>query len=91
MAALMDEGRAKVNLTLRVIGRRTDGFHDLESVVAFADCADRVTLTPGSELSLKMSGRTFDSGAQNLPNPAAVIWTVTLLSTSIVVERGFPA
>jgi 4-diphosphocytidyl-2-C-methyl-D-erythritol kinase len=56
MPALMDEGRAKVNLTLRVIGRRTDGFHDLESVVAFADCADRLTLTPGSELTLQMSG-----------------------------------
>ena len=51
MPALTDEdGRAKVNLTLRVIGRRADGYHDLESVVAFADCADRLTLTPGPEL-----------------------------------------
>jgi 4-diphosphocytidyl-2-C-methyl-D-erythritol kinase len=56
MPAMTDEGRAKVNLTLRVIGRRTDGYHDIESVVAFADCADRLTLTPGSELSLSMSG-----------------------------------
>jgi 4-diphosphocytidyl-2-C-methyl-D-erythritol kinase len=56
MPALMDVGRAKVNLTLRVVGRRTDGYHDLESVVAFADCADRLSLTPGSALSLKMSG-----------------------------------
>jgi 4-diphosphocytidyl-2-C-methyl-D-erythritol kinase len=56
MPALIDEGRAKVNLTLRVVGRRTDGFHDLESVVAFADCADRLTLMPGSELTLQMSG-----------------------------------
>ena len=50
------KARAKVNLTLRVNGRRADGFHDLESVVAFADCADRLTLTPGSDLDLKMSG-----------------------------------
>ena len=56
MPALSDEARAKVNLTLRVNGRRTDGYHDLESVVAFADCADRLTLTPGSDLNLKMSG-----------------------------------
>ena len=56
MPALMEEGRAKVNLTLRVVGRRGDGYHDLESVVAFADCADRLTLTPGSELTLQMSG-----------------------------------
>jgi 4-diphosphocytidyl-2-C-methyl-D-erythritol kinase len=56
MPALIEEGRAKVNLTLRVIGRRTDGYHDIESVVAFADCADRLTLTPGSELTLQLSG-----------------------------------
>jgi 4-diphosphocytidyl-2-C-methyl-D-erythritol kinase len=54
--ALSDEGRAKVNLTLRVNGRRGDGYHDLESVVAFADCADRLTLTPGAGLNLNMSG-----------------------------------
>jgi len=56
MPELSDEGRAKVNLTLRVNGRRADGYHDLESVVAFADCADQLTLTPGSDLDLKMSG-----------------------------------
>jgi 4-diphosphocytidyl-2-C-methyl-D-erythritol kinase len=54
--ALSEEGRAKVNLTLRVNGRRGDGYHDLESVVAFADCADRLTLTPGADLNLQMSG-----------------------------------
>src|SRR3954465_14830574 len=56
MPVLSDEACAKVNLTLRVNGRRSDGYHDLESVVAFADCADRLTLTPGSELALQMSG-----------------------------------
>jgi len=53
---LSDQGRAKVNLSLRVIGRRVDGYHDLESVVAFADCADRLTLDPGPELSLTTTG-----------------------------------
>jgi 4-diphosphocytidyl-2-C-methyl-D-erythritol kinase len=55
-ASLVEQGRAKVNLSLRVVGRRVDGYHDLESVVAFADCADRLTLTPGPELSLDTSG-----------------------------------
>src|SRR5580700_3157749 len=53
---LIEEGRAKVNLTLRVVGRRVDGYHELESVVAFADCADRLSLAPGSTLDLTMSG-----------------------------------
>ncbi len=56
MSALIEYGRAKVNLTLRVIGRRVDGYHELESVVAFADCADRLSLTPGSTLGLKTIG-----------------------------------
>src|SRR5882672_6754795 len=56
MPGLVEEGRAKVNLTLRVVGRRVDGYHDLESVVAFADCADRLTLTPRSELNLTTTG-----------------------------------
>jgi 4-diphosphocytidyl-2-C-methyl-D-erythritol kinase len=55
-AVLIEDGHAKVNLTLRVVGRRVDGYHDLDSVVAFADCADRLTLKPGPELQLKISG-----------------------------------
>src|ERR1700730_10550984 len=54
--ALIEDGRAKVNLTLRVVGRRFDGYHDLESVVAFADCADRLSLTPGPRLDVKTTG-----------------------------------
>lgn len=56
MTLLTDTARAKVNLTLRVLGRRPDGYHDLDSIVAFADCADRLTLEPGGELSLATTG-----------------------------------
>jgi 4-diphosphocytidyl-2-C-methyl-D-erythritol kinase len=56
LAVLSEQGRAKVNLSLRVVGRRVDGYHDLESLVAFADCADRLTLAPGPELSLETTG-----------------------------------
>src|SRR5271170_6918253 len=68
MPALMEDGRAKVNLTLRVIGRRTDGYHDIESVVAFADCADHLTLTPGSDLMLSMSGPLADACGETSDN-----------------------
>src|ERR1700685_2686629 len=56
MPALIEDGRAKVNLTLRVVGRRVDGYHDLESLVAFADCADRLSLAPGASLGLETIG-----------------------------------
>lgn len=68
MPALIENGRAKVNLTLRVIGRRTDGYHDIESVVAFADCADHLTLTPGSELDLTTSGPLAQACGATLDN-----------------------
>lgn len=49
---------AKINLTLRVRGRRPDGYHDLESLVAFADIGDRLRLAPGEKLSLTVAGET---------------------------------
>jgi 4-diphosphocytidyl-2-C-methyl-D-erythritol kinase len=49
---------AKVNLTLHVLGRRPDGYHDLESLVAFAGTGDSLSLDPGSRLALTVSGPT---------------------------------
>lgn len=56
MTSVTEQARAKVNLTLRVVGRRADGYHDLESLVAFADCADRIVFTPGAALDLVVQG-----------------------------------
>jgi 4-diphosphocytidyl-2-C-methyl-D-erythritol kinase len=47
---------AKINLTLRIFGRRADGLHELESLVAFAPFGDRLTLWPDGPLDLKVSG-----------------------------------
>jgi 4-diphosphocytidyl-2-C-methyl-D-erythritol kinase len=53
-----EKAPAKVNLTLRVLGRRADGFHEIESLVAFADVGDALTLTPGDALALSVGGPT---------------------------------
>jgi 4-diphosphocytidyl-2-C-methyl-D-erythritol kinase len=74
VSELVEDGRAKVNLTLRVVGRRVDGYHDLESVVAFADCADRLSLLPGPELQLATTGPLAEAcgaSADNLVLKAA--------------------
>ncbi len=47
---------AKVNLYLHVIGRRSDGYHLLDSLVAFADIGDRITAAPATTLSLAVGG-----------------------------------
>lgn len=53
---LTTRARAKVNLDLRVLGRRADGYHELESLVAFAGVGDLLTLDPGAPLSLSIAG-----------------------------------
>ncbi|GAC1553192.1 MAG: 4-(cytidine 5'-diphospho)-2-C-methyl-D-erythritol kinase [Beijerinckiaceae bacterium] len=47
---------AKINLTLHVLGRREDGYHDLESLVAFAGVGDLVAFEPSDALALHVSG-----------------------------------
>jgi len=54
--SLTEDAPAKVNLTLRVLGRRGDGYHDIESLVVFADFGDRLTFAPGGELALTIRG-----------------------------------
>jgi 4-diphosphocytidyl-2-C-methyl-D-erythritol kinase len=47
---------AKINLTLHVLGRRGDGYHELESMVAFAGAGDLLRFEPGEVLGLTVSG-----------------------------------
>ncbi|HEX9171004.1 MAG TPA: 4-(cytidine 5'-diphospho)-2-C-methyl-D-erythritol kinase [Roseiarcus sp.] len=54
---------AKINLTLRVIGRRADGYHELESLVAFAGLCDWIGFEPGPDLVLEVRGpRASEAG-----------------------------
>jgi 4-diphosphocytidyl-2-C-methyl-D-erythritol kinase len=78
---LVDNARAKVNLTLRVVGRRVDGYHDLESVVAFADCADQLGLVPGAELALRTTGPLADACGDVSDN-------LVLKAARLLAERG---
>ena len=55
-APLVENAPAKVNLTLRVLRRRADGYHEIESLVAFAEIGDRLSFTPGGALALTVRG-----------------------------------
>ena len=48
--------RAKINLTLHILGRRKDGYHELESLVTFAAFGDELTLVEAPQLSISLSG-----------------------------------
>lgn len=47
---------AKINLSLKVLGRRSDRYHELQSLVVFADCGDLLTAEPADDLTLGIVG-----------------------------------
>ena len=47
---------AKLNLCLHVVGRRADGYHELQSLVAFADVADELEASEAREDTLEVTG-----------------------------------
>ena len=59
---------AKVNLTLRVVGRRADGYHDIESLVVFANVGDALTFAPARALTLAVRGPTAAAAGDTADN-----------------------
>lgn len=53
---LLERAPAKVNLTLQVLGRRPDGYHEIVSLVAFADVADELAYDADGPLDLVVQG-----------------------------------
>lgn len=56
MIVLREMALAKVNLYLHVTGRRPDGYHELDSWVAFADIGDTLEAVKADSLTLKVDG-----------------------------------
>lgn len=64
---------AKLNLCLHVGPRRSDGYHDLFSLVAFADIGDALTMSVADETELIVEG-PFASDLANLANEDNIVW-----------------
>jgi 4-diphosphocytidyl-2-C-methyl-D-erythritol kinase len=86
--------RAKINLTLSVLGRRADGYHEIESLVAFAGIGDRVILTPGHVCRLAASGPfAGDIDGPNLLETALALLRehdARLQLGSVLLEKNLP-
>ena len=78
---LRSRAPAKVNLTLHVLGRRADGYHDLASLVAFAGVGDMLTLLPGRPSSFALSGPT--AGAAGPDDDNLVLKAVRALQARV--------
>lgn len=64
---------AKINLSLRVLGKRPDGYHEIRTVFQTIDLHDKLsfTITDNAHIILSCDGRRMPSGAENIVCRAA--------------------
>ncbi len=92
---ITERALAKINLALHVRGRRDDGYHDLDSIVAFADIGDVLTFTTAARTTLSVHGAFAEgltAGADNLilRAAAALSAVVNIPATAITLEKNLP-
>jgi 4-diphosphocytidyl-2-C-methyl-D-erythritol kinase len=66
---ISEKACAKINLALHVLGRRLDGYHELDSVVAFADFGDELRIRKSPTTTLTVLGpfaRQVPAGSDNI-------------------------
>jgi len=83
MSAITIEAPAKLNLHLKIGGRRPDGFHDIESLfvaLAFGDTLYFETAPPETELEIRMNWQTA--------KPAAIPPEKNIISRAVSLFRG---
>lgn len=73
---------AKVNLALHVLGRRDDGYHDLDSLVAFADVGDWLHFAPSSDFHITTEGPFAGALPQASGNIIAKAWDAVAMIAS---------
>lgn len=74
---MFETAYAKINLALRVRGLRPDGYHDIDTVFAFAEDGDRLSVEEGAGLTLEVTGPF--AGALGAPEDNLVLKAARLL------------
>jgi 4-diphosphocytidyl-2-C-methyl-D-erythritol kinase len=85
--------RAKINLCLHVTGQRDDGYHLLDSIVAFADIGDQISITPSQGFSLTIDGpfsEGLTAGSDNLVMRAANLFVNDCAGAAITLTKNLP-
>jgi len=88
MTRLTLRAPAKINFNLKVVGRRPDGYHDIESVVQSVTLHDTLEIAVAGEgLALEVDDRTIPAGPGNLAFAAAERLLAGLLDPPGVMMR----
>ena len=84
---------AKINLSLQIVGRRHDGYHLLDSLVAFADLGDTLDIEPAENLSLITCGR-YAAALPDDPDDNLVLraarWLTDATGAKITLHKELP-
>ena len=56
MQMISEFAPAKINLSLHLVGQKSNGYHLLDSIVSFASVGDNISIAPGSSGELKVAG-----------------------------------
>ena len=64
---------AKINLYLRVLGKRPDGYHEIDSLMQTIDLYDHLTIEKANRIELICDHPSIPSGSSNLAHKAAVL------------------
>ena len=89
---LIIEAPAKINLTLEVLGKRPDGYHEIRSVIQTVNFCDSLQITPDKEVRFK-SNKSVWSGEQSLVAKAVKLLQAATGSTqgaSIKIKKCLP-
>ena len=95
MNKLTLECRAKINLAIDVIGKRADGYHDVEMILQEVPLADRLTLQLRGDQDIRLTSNlsSLPLGEENLAYQAAQIFFRRLGQPSgvdIHIEKRIP-
>lgn len=85
---LTEAAYAKINLALHVRARRSDGYHALETLFAFAEHGDRLTASPADALSLVVTGPFANALAGDDPGDNLVLRAASALRDAFGVTAG---
>ncbi len=89
---------AKINLTLKVTGKRPDGFHNIESIMQTISLYDYLTISavPSEKFEIKLSGtsKEIPYNEKNLVYKAAMLFieqtNLTPHKIDIFIEKNIP-
>ncbi|RDW15300.1 4-(cytidine 5'-diphospho)-2-C-methyl-D-erythritol kinase [Oceanobacillus arenosus] len=93
--ALLEKAPAKINLSLDVLGKRNDGYHNVEMIMTTVDLADRIELSPleQDKIIISLESRYVPNDERNLAYKAAEIFKKKYgikMGVHIKIEKNIP-